>query len=348
MIRVDGDDEIGLGHVMRCISIAEAFDANHFKIVFLSASLSAPAKSQIENAGFNIRMLKHQNSEKKSVNEIINVAALLKSNKIVIDIPFNHSARENQDFINLIHGLCLQDISVAMIDGLDHDCASMQVKLSANLIIIPYLNAEHRDYLISPKTKLLAGAQYFPFSKKFAPYVNKSRAINASAKRVLICYGGGNVKAENLKLLDGFQKSKTKDWQITITGALDNESGRSLDLTSIRHASNIPELLFSADFAVIGSGLMRYEAALLGTPSIVFSRSDHHAKLVKEFSDANLCVDGGILNDISSFAIANMFDEFSLDLLGRNAMHEKRFLLDIYGKQKIVEAIISMPLGAKK
>ena len=47
--------------------------------------------------------------------------------------------------------------------------------------------------------------------------------------------------------------------------------------------------MFESDIAILGSGLIRYEAALLGTPSLVFSRNKNHARLVQEFADSELC-----------------------------------------------------------
>jgi UDP-2,4-diacetamido-2,4,6-trideoxy-beta-L-altropyranose hydrolase len=345
---VDGDDVIGLGHITRCVSIAEAFDRKRAKITFLSASLSPSAQSHIQNAGFTIRMLQHQNDQQNFVNEITKYAAQFHAWKLITDLPFNQSPEKNQAFIKLIKGLHARGISVAIIDGLDDDCASMQVLLPAHVVIAPYLNAEHRRFLINSETKLLAGAQYFPFAKHFAKFDHKTKAVRKTANQVLISYGGGDVRAENSKLLDAFalaqtQCAQSQGWHITITGEQGRQAANSLDVKWIQHANNMPELLFNADFAVLGSGLVRYEAIRLGTPSIVFSRNSHHAKLVEEFAAINLCVNGGILDHISTIEIGQLFHEFSVNSLHRKSISDKANAQSFGGADKIVEAIMQMP-----
>lgn len=348
LIRVDGDDAIGLGHITRCVSIAEAFDPKRTKITFLSVSLSPSARSCIQNAGFTIHMLQHQNNQQDFVNEITKYAAQFYARKLITDLPFNQSPEKNRAFIELVTGLHARGMSIAIIDGLDDDSASMQVTLPAHVVIAPYLNAEHRRFLINRETELLAGAQYFPFAKHFAEFDNKTKTVRKIANQVLISFGGGDVRAENSKLLDAFalaqtQCAQSQGWHITITGEQGRKAANSLDVKWIQHANNMPELLFNADFAVLGSGLIRYEAVKLGTPSVVFSRNSHHAKLVEEFAATNLCINGGILDHISTIEIGRLFHEFSVNSLRRKAISDTAGAQSFGGANKIVDAIMRMP-----
>ena len=79
--------------------------------------------------------------------------------------------------------------------------------------------------------------------------------------------------------------------------------------------------MFESDIAILGSGLIRYEAALLGTPSLVFSRNKNHARLVQEFADSELCVHGGIINDLPESKIANSILAIRGDLELRKKSH---------------------------
>ena len=159
-IRVDGDDSIGLGHVVRCISIAETFDKQLNKVIFLCRSLSRNARSRITRSGFLIINLSDTFDANFTIEKIIETSQCLKSSKVLIDLPFNFSLELDQYFVRLVFGLNDQELPLALIDGLDEDCAAMHTELPISLLIVPYLNAEKRTFLVRKHTKVFAGASF--------------------------------------------------------------------------------------------------------------------------------------------------------------------------------------------
>ena len=75
----------------------------------------------------------------------------------------------------------------------------MNIELPTDLIIVPYLNAENRSYNVLQNTHILAGIQYFPFSGEIIRQARKKKRVATSAKKVLICFGGGKVKKKTEK-----------------------------------------------------------------------------------------------------------------------------------------------------
>ena len=345
-IRVDGNENIGLGHLIRCITIAEMFIEVGLKVHFLCGQISNLGKTLIKDLQFSYTQLQSVGINANSAKEVANIIGAETNSKLLVDLPFkkNDDAKNFGEFFKNIKSY---GITLAVIDGLDSDCASMNIELPTDLIIVPYLNAENRSYNVLQNTHILAGIQYFPFSGEIIRQARKKKRVATSAKKVLICFGGGKVKKENRKILDGIALCKKDDWEITIIGEVEHTQFLGQNYVNLNHAKNLPKIMFESDIAILGSGLIRYEAALLGTPSLVFSRNKNHARLVQEFADSELCVHGGIINDLPESKIANSILAIRGDLELRKKIASRRHKLNKSGTKKIVKAILEMPNGVK-
>ena len=159
---------------------------------------------------------------------------------------------------------------------------------------------------------------------------------------MLVCFGGGDVSKENELILDAFEKCKTQNWEITIIGNVKKKYDHFRKLSILEHSSNISKLMFDADFAVLGSGLIRYEAALSGIPSLVFSRNKHSLKKVEEFVAAGLCENGGLIQRKRIADICNSVTNLSENKEKRKSLHNAGFNFDGLGLEKIANGVSNM------
>ena len=84
LIRADGNAEIGVGHVMRCLSIADALKENNKEVVFATADNNM--KSVIEGRGFSCIVLEsdYKNMMSDFDNEVF-PDILNQSESIIVD-----------------------------------------------------------------------------------------------------------------------------------------------------------------------------------------------------------------------------------------------------------------------
>ena len=70
VIRVDASLQIGSGHVMRCLTLAQTLKNNRFEVVFICRKLNGHLIEKIVRDGFHVHELS-ANNKKNNIDAII-------------------------------------------------------------------------------------------------------------------------------------------------------------------------------------------------------------------------------------------------------------------------------------
>lgn len=260
-IRADGNTDIGMGHVMRCLSVAEAADSKMQDIAFITAD--GGCRAMIEERGFDVIVL--DTDYRDMTGELPVLAGLIHKGR---DIVLVDSYQAGDDYYLALGKLaataCFEDMG-----------QPYPVDLLINYnIYAPDLAANYKGL---PKT--LLGVEYMPLRKAFQEppeYTVKDKVTS-----VVITTGGSDPYfaagsfAEAL-LNDGFVLEHGIHLHL-ISGPFNKYAdelkaryGACENVSIHENVKDMRSLLLESDVVISATGSTIYEVSTLGVPMIVF------------------------------------------------------------------------------
>src|SRR5271165_1478924 len=204
-LRVDANVSMGTGHLMRCLSLAQAAHEQNIKPIFLIREAPTVLLTRLENEGFPYCLLRGSPELANEVEEVMQNATHEKSgNWIVLDgYHFNaayQSAYRNEGF------------SVMAIDDYGH--AGFY---EADLVLNPNLYASMDFYPnCAEHTEFLLGSSYTLLRKEFWPWRKFKRRILPLAQNLLITMGGSDPTNATGLVAEAFRCAGLAGIEVTI------------------------------------------------------------------------------------------------------------------------------------
>lgn len=337
LIRADANEIIGMGHVMRCLSIAHVFADRGEKVKFVTADHKCDGL--INNNGFEVVCL---NSRYNALDQesIVQVVIDNRPSLILVD-----SYYVTQEYFRLLSQYCC----VAYVDDLNAEIWNVDILINYNIY------GEHIDYskYKMVKTLLLLGPKYAPLRREFVGI--KSHRIKPVTD-VLISAGGSDPEGITEKIMREIC-SKLKNIRFHfIIGALNPR----LDIIKSRVLSNVvlhinehnmSDLMQLCDVAISAAGSTLYELCACGTPTITYTLADNQLLAAKEFEKQEIMIYAGDCRHNLSFVqtleylLKNVID----DIDKRKKMASKmQLLVDGKGAERIVDCLINDKLRERQ
>jgi len=282
LFRADGNSAIGLGHVYRCLAIAERLQEN-FQCYFAIRQPSIQLKKTISKN-----------------------ATLIKLNQYV---DYNDEAHDIVIKIVPVHG-----IDIIVLDGYYFDtdyqeiikknCSSILVSIDDNQpfhyvsdVIINHAGNISEDKISrEPRAKLLLGYKYLLLRKEFIELLNKGKNISGICS-ALICFGGADPENYTKRILDCIKTDKRFKKIVVIAGAsymereaLQNsvKENRHIEIRFNLSASTLARIMHHIDLAIVPASTIALEAftakTILITGITASNQQNIYDGLVKEES----------------------------------------------------------------
>jgi len=288
VIRVEGHSDIGLGHIYRCITLADnMLDHN---ITFVISKRSKLGISILKSRFYPVVTFSGG-----SRNEF---AAIQSCSPFIV---INDLLDTNQTYIK-----ALKKLKYRVVNFEDQGKGSFHADIVINAMYDSGFKKKHRH--------ILTGKKYVCLRDEF--YIAKPVKIKKQVENVLVLFGGTDSKNYTEKILKWCLKSNI-DFQMTIilgsgykrTSAL-TKLIKSVSNRKIRIVTNtkiITQYMESADIAITSCGRTIFELASLGIPMIALSqnsREDSHCFVRREHGIIYL----GRGNSIKYQKFKNTFD----------------------------------------
>lgn len=273
-IRVDMNQTIATGHVMRCLSIAEAVRDEGIDAIFILAD--AQAEKLIQSKGFRAIVLNSAwNDLEKEMPDLIDLIAKENIETLLVD---SYYVTENY-LAALNHAT-----SVAYIDDLN----SFHYPVDTLIAYANYwkkMNYEE-NY---PNIKLLLGCEFVPLRKEFQNL--SSKVIRENIENLLILTGGSDNFGISEKILDHLPLEQYKKIDV-ICGRyfkqfdyLKTKYSNCQSVHLHKAVENIIDYMLDADVAISAGGTTLYELCATGTPTITYSFADNQLDNVRQFAE---------------------------------------------------------------
>lgn len=314
IIRVDGYEQIGLGHIYRTLTLAN--NIMDHEVIFLMDNQYKLGIDIVKNQNFKVVTF-----EDDPISLIY---------KIKPDIIINDILDTARDYM-----ISLKELGTKVFNF--EDLGS---------------GAEFADGVFNalypgsvPSGNFYTGEKYYCARNEFLNI--KPKEINKRVKDVLITFGGTDPNNLTLKTLCAISKSKY-DFKVTVIlgpGYKNeetlqekiNELDKSIEV--FRSVKNIADYMLNADIIFSSAGRTMYEIAMIGTPSIIIAQN--YREMTHLFGhNYNGFVNLGIHLENNEEKILNTFERLVLDTELRERMHKRMLDHDLTNGLERVLGII--------
>jgi UDP-2,4-diacetamido-2,4,6-trideoxy-beta-L-altropyranose hydrolase len=286
--RVDSSLKMGIGHLMRCINLANLLKKNNHKIIFICEDLDGNLNYQIKfkvytlpkklekkiTKNFNIYDLNQKNDSIQTVDVIPNNIDLLIVDSYELGELWQKRLRPFTKKIMVIDDLANRKF----------DC---DILLNQNP---GFLNKDYKS-LVPEKCKLLIGSKYALLRPEFAKLRNKAlkkRKNTKEIKNIFISLGGSDINNVTYDVL----KNLHKNFNITVVLGKKSPHNKfiknytdSKNIQVIENSNNMSDLMLKADIAIGAGGSTSLERCCLGLPSLVYVLAENQIRITEFLDD---------------------------------------------------------------
>jgi UDP-2,4-diacetamido-2,4,6-trideoxy-beta-L-altropyranose hydrolase len=277
--RVDASASIGTGHVMRCLTLADALKSKGYESIFICQHLVGNVGTYIEGRGFRVELL-----EKTADIQTFQCSEDAEGSAVIIN-----GLSQSVDWLIVDHyeidhkweKLMKPHVNrIMVIDDLANRAHQCDLLLDQNLQV----NGELRyRNLVPPHCKLLIGPRYLLLRPSFYESKRLLSKRNRSLEKLLIFFGGSDPTNETIKALQALADMNLEGIQITVIIGVSNPNAEQivelcLGLENVQlhvQVENMTDYIVQADFALGAGGVAMWERCYLGLPSSVTIVADN-------------------------------------------------------------------------
>lgn len=378
VIRADANSKIGMGHVMRCLSVADALLKRGEEVLFVTAD-DTPVPL-LTKKGVPYRVLHTDYADMEA--ELPELWEVLRELPQGAESPEAALAQKNTSILvdsyyvtEKYLAALKKRITTIYMD--DIYAFSYPVDMLINYNIYGEEMGYEKDAAFAD-TKLLLGTEYVPLREEFsagAGYAQSRKELSAETENVtpaedrlhqtaeqgrtadggiLITTGGSdsfNLAGQLLMEAMKYDALKEKEYHV-VSGSLNPHIGE-LQALAQKHenihihcnVTNMAELMAESEVALSAGGSTLYELCAVGVPVIAFSFAENQERLVQTFVKRGIAQYGGNYRTDGNKMIQNTIAGLETLLEDKNLRSEyrkkARTLVDGKGADRIAEAIIS-------
>jgi UDP-2,4-diacetamido-2,4,6-trideoxy-beta-L-altropyranose hydrolase len=272
-IRADASPTIGVGHVMRCLALAQAWQDQGGRVVFGSALLPEPLRQRLEREGFTVVEISAEVGSPTDVERTQQCAGAVQAAWIVAD-----GYRFDADYLR---ALSAGGGRVLAIDDMAHQCAyPVDLLLNQNLSATPAMYRDKTD----AHTELLLGPRFGLLRREFRLAQPSARPRANGARRVLVSCGGGDAKNMTAAVLRQLSRAPAANLDVVVLAGAANPHLAELRALAAElpfrcelrfNVENMAELMAWADVAIAAAGSTVWELASMRLPALIGAVEDN-------------------------------------------------------------------------
>lgn len=276
VFRCDSSTQIGSGHLMRCLSLAEQVRKAGHHAHFICAPHKGSLHKLVEDAHLPLRLLSDDNlSQSQDADEVLGHLKQVNGSIIMVVDHYNLDLEWEQEISKVY--------KIVVIDDLErkHDC---------DLLIDPNYRSSYDDLYknrVPSRCQLFLGPQYSFLREEF-------RSATATGKKrnsVLVFFGGTDPSNETLKFIKTLDSIHQAPFFVIVISKSHSDIKTLLKLPSSNkyrlevQPSSMASLLSESQLFLGSGGTITWERMFLGVPGVVISVADNQTKIAEELGN---------------------------------------------------------------
>lgn len=317
LLRADATPQMGTGHVMRCLALAQAWQAAGGRVVLAAASLTPALEARLRAEGLAVSRLEAEAGSAQDAAETLALAGREGAGWLTVD-GYGFSGEYQRAIV-------AAGLPLLAIDDYGH-----AAHYWAGLVLNQNLDAREETYgSREPGLRLLLGTQYALLRREFWPWRSRTRSIPAAARRILVTMGGADPGNATLRVMDALSSLDLPGLEARVVVGGSNphlaairqaarHCGPWLEL--VENATGMPDLMAWADVAVSAAGTTCWELAFMQLPALLLALAENQRPNAQEMGRLGAAVSLGWHADVTPAAITAALDSLLADAAARGSM----------------------------
>ena len=332
--RVDANEVIATGHLMRCISIALECKKRGQQCIFFMAE--DKETEQLRKAGFQYYIL---NSDWKNLdNEISEFQKILENYKLNCLVVDSYQATAG-------YLAALEEIQpVCYIDDLKREVYDVSVVIH---YISPYKSSSYEEMYKNTHTQLLNNMKYAPLRPEFhykKEKVTREKSIlittggtdffNVAGKVAALCQNSMQIKSYKIHIIVGSMNQYETE--------LEQLAEKYTNIILHKNITNMSDYMRLCEVAVSAGGTTLLELCACKIPTVCFSFADNQIKFANDMGKIGAVKyvgDARKIEDIENKIVKQLL------IFIKNEEERKKYadcmgkLIDGYGTERIADVL---------
>ena len=353
LLRLDASREIGTGHVMRCLALANEAKQRDWECIFVLRDPEDGIVEYITSFDHRVKKLTSADGEKitynataygdwlpvsqtQDANETVEVIYDLEPDWIIVD----HYALD-AIWLSFVEKT---NAKILVIDDLGDRELICDVLLDQNL----GASAEKYDGKLPINCQLLLGPTFALLRGEFKDWRERSLEgrLDRSVENILITMGGVDAENYTLKVLKEITKSEyAKNCAFTVVVGRSYPHINSLNaflqasrlnVSVLSNVKNMAEIMSESDLCIGAAGSTSWERCCLALPTISLAIADNQIEIAEQLGKKNVAIYSNISNLLRNF---EQFFDFSGKELQRALNANAPKICDGLGTLRVLEVL---------
>lgn len=321
VFRTDASSQIGTGHVMRCLTLADKLQWKGAFVQFVCREHPGNLCDLIQQQGFVVHRLPYSTQELNHANEQSSyerwlgeiwdkdadqTSNILRRTCTLIDLMIVDHYGIDIRWEKRLRSVASKMMIIDDLANRAHDC---DILLDQNL----YEHMEMRyDGIVPEHCLKLIGPQYALLREEFLAARAYAKIKNGAIRRIFVFFGGSDPTNETVKALKALMLLNRTDMIVDVVVGRSNPRKEQIEVLCSRmpntnfycQINHIAELMMKADMAIGAGGSSTWERCSLGLPAITVTTADNQVEVTQAVAKAGAILYLGHYRDISSQSIA--------------------------------------------
>ena len=297
--RVDASLEIGTGHLMRCLTLANELRSRGATCQFICRNHPGNLIALIQAQGFDVTGLASASSDgkfesagidalyaqwlgedsRRDAKQTLEIISVTKPDWLVVD-HYAIDANWEKNFRSHVPRMMV-------IDDLANRAHECDLLLDQNFYVDM---ASRYSGLLPSGCKLLLGPTHVLLRPEFIHARDQLRQRDGWVKRILVFFGGSDITNQTQKTLEALGKLNRTDIAVDVViGSASpyrtqlQEMTNSMSNVALHcQVSNMAELIAHADLGIGAGGAAMWERCYLGLPTITVTFADNQVRTTED------------------------------------------------------------------
>ncbi len=331
--RVDASPEIGIGHLVRCLALADAMASQDVENVFILKEQSAQAQTLLETRNYATVWIGgdleySQEEDAQICLAFLERDACLVVDKYDLDIRWEHKVRNSVRRL-----LVIDDLANRM-----HDCDSL-VDAGYGRLAQDYAGYVPED------ANLHLGTEFAMLRTEFAPLHDTAAAWPTLCKAHVFLGGGAASKWLPICVEALLEAHATL--RVCAVGPAGDAAMESLlqrhgvRLEWHRQVDKMADAYAQCDVAIGSPGTSTWERACIGLPSAVFATADNQIPILRQLNQREFCRFLGAIWETGRTAMVPMLRDFLSDTTAMQRLRANGVrAVDGQGVRRVMRALL--------
>jgi UDP-2,4-diacetamido-2,4,6-trideoxy-beta-L-altropyranose hydrolase len=316
LFRVDAGPQLGLGHLVRCTTLAGRLRQAAHDVTFAGRYAGDAAAQLLRAGGAHVVELplsplvpatpaspewRHPEPTREADATLDAIRGAgpfdwLVVDSYALDATWERAMREAAPRVMVVDDLANRP----------HDC---DILLDQNF----FRHAEGRyDGLVPDTCRTLLGPRYALLRPAFAAARAALAARSGELRRVLVSCGGHDGVGATRKALNAIEQAALGTLEVDVVTSRDNpdfdtidEQCRAHDGWRLHESADMAALMAQADIAIGAGGTMNWERAALRLPCVLISIAENQEPIARDLAAEGVCVYLGRAAQVSTAQLAD-------------------------------------------